>query len=234
MVAQPEQHVQDIIALTGKANFEEVGQLDAEGRPTEKATPWCRQMARDLEELEVLEVVEPMVMALGGRILPIFREDGWKQDCLAIYLREMRAQLWQSKVPPPGSVARKDWERMEVAETQPEDEKKKCPMCARFFKDCQSLMQHLRKEHGMGNLLRILTPTNQCMWCASTFANRMSAQQHVISAYECGRCIADMSIAKHPVVEPVLLTCRVCGFTAESWLQLRVLKFKNKNNKEFN
>ena len=92
----------------------------------------------------------------------------------------------------------------------------------RFFKDCQSLMQHLRKEHDMGNLLRILTPTNQCMWCASTFANRMTAQQHVISAYECGRCIADMSIANHPVVEPASLTCKVCGFTSESWLQLRV------------
>ena len=129
MAAQPEQHVQEIIALTGKANFEEVGQLDAEGRPSEKASPWCRQMARDLQELEVLEAAEPLVKALEGRILPIFVDEEWKQDFLAIDLKEMRAQLWQSKVPPPGSAARKDWERMEAAESQPEGEKRNA-LCA--------------------------------------------------------------------------------------------------------
>ena len=86
-------------------------------------------MARDLQELEVLEAAEPLVKALEGRILPIFVDEEWKQDFLAIDLKEMRAQLWQSKVPPPGSAARKDWERMEVAESQPEGEKRNA-LCA--------------------------------------------------------------------------------------------------------
>ena len=69
--------------------------------------------------------------------MPLFRYEGLRREFVALDLKEMRAQLWQSRVPPPGSAAARDRSWMEVAESQPEEDKEKCSLFSRFFNDCQ-------------------------------------------------------------------------------------------------
>ena len=76
--------------------------------------------------------------------------------------------------------------------------------------DFQGTQNSHEVSHGTRCILYSLTVTNQCPWCMSTFANRLTAQHHVESAFRNARCLVDHSPHGHEVVEPESVECPEC------------------------
>ena len=69
-------------------------------------------------------------------------------------------------------------------------------------------------------LSSLLTVTNQCPWCLSTFSSTLSAEHHVANMFKSNNCPVDRSIIPHVVLPPPNLVCRMCDQPAADLAQL--------------
>lgn len=85
-----------------------------------------------------------------------------------------------------------------------------------------ALIAHLRfatsteanSLHGFRQPSNLLTITNQCPWCLSSFTDQRVAEKHVSRMCETGRCDMDRAYIDHHVITPKSLECKVCGESA--------------------
>ena len=67
-------------------------------------------------------------------------------------------------------------------------------------------------RRGMKSPLRVSVVTNQCVNCGSTFADRPTAQNHVVSTWTTGTCRADRSHITWALEEITLpISCNLCA-----------------------
>ena len=67
-------------------------------------------------------------------------------------------------------------------------------------------------NHGIGSPLRDSVITNQCATCGSTFADRSTAQNHVVNSWTRGTCRTDrshMTWALEEITHPI--SCNLCA-----------------------
>ena len=88
-------------------------------------------------------------------------------------------------------------------------------ICGKVFQSYKGLTTHIRRRHDRRDLLSLLTVTNQCPWCMSTFLTRDIAVAHVRrSCNESGVCREGLSKWARKVQEVDSYHCPVCEHEA--------------------
>ena len=88
--------------------------------------------------------------------------------------------------------------------------------CGMVFTSWKKYMAHHTHNksgnHGIKSPLRVSVITNQCVNCGSTFADRPTAQNHVVSSWTTGTCRTDRSHITWALEEITLpISCNLCA-----------------------
>ena len=70
-------------------------------------------------------------------------------------------------------------------------------------------------EHGLFEETRAVI-CNACPWCASTFASKQSAVQHVRNAVIRNKCVCDLNFFNSKLVPPTDIECPICDVMCDS------------------
>eukprot|EP00959_Pyramimonas_sp_CCMP1952_P402984 8444149-Pyramimonas_sp.AAC.1 len=121
---------------------------------------------------------------LEGCYFYLFAEPTWAEEFCAIDVRQLRAAALSVNVPPSGVSSTPNVPavggEVEVEATYT------CMIvnesgeaCGRALPDRRALRNHLVSHHGFRALANVVTATNQCCVCLSTFAHLESARRHL-------------------------------------------------------
>ena len=86
-------------------------------------------------------------------------------------------------------------------------------VCGRAFRTRAALQQHRTRAAGGTHdtvHLASFVMTNQCPWCASVFASRAPAMQHVRGAFASGTCSPDWGFLQTEVIDFDSVQCLLC------------------------
>jgi len=223
VLADQRHHMQLIAAIFGKYEFEDFTTVGRDGRLDERANPWAKLWMSDVMSLQGLDEGDSLLEAMGGDIRRLFQDDDCRDMFMNIDMRQIRARYWARSVPPQGQhqvSSESSLEEEPVAFTC--TEKEGGVECGAGFMTFRALRTHMRFHHGTRCILYSLTVTNQCPWCMSTFANRLTAQHHVDTAFRNARCLVDHSPYGHEVIPPDSLECPECEVEHETLAELQV------------
>ena len=88
----------------------------------------------------------------------------------------------------------------------------RCGMVFTSWKKYMAHQTHKIGNHGIKSPLRVAVITNQCVNCGSTFADRPTAQNHVVNSWTSGTCRTDRSHMTWALEEIVLpISCNLCA-----------------------
>ena len=196
VVAHQQEHQQTILAWLGDIACEpvDVDTLTAQGFLSSAANPWAKQFEADVLSLEALDSGQDLLLEVeaGGKIniIQLFREAA--DLFLGIDVAELRAQYFSVAVGPPGFGALTGGCQSQTSE-KAEGTGFRCvetcadgSICSLAFVSFRQLMAHISQSragtHGRKSLEHVLTLTNECPICRSTFKNRHGANTHVTAS----------------------------------------------------
>ena len=88
----------------------------------------------------------------------------------------------------------------------------RCGMVFASWKKYMAHQTHKSGNHGIKSPLRVSVITNQCVNCGSTFEDRPTAQNHVVSSWTTGTCRTDRSHMNWALEEIILpISCNLCA-----------------------
>ena len=210
MTLHQDAHAQVIGAIFGKLFLETSATIDGEGRPTENSNPLALAFADAVAALASIEDALPLLEDLDGRLAPLFCDELLGEDFRAIDVTQLRRAFLTKR-----AFANQRGEQEAVH---------RCTLttasgatCGLLFSSANALKAHMRNaaggEHGTRALSYALVLSNQCPLCMSTFADRKTAQNHLIGSIRFKRCYCDNTTANHELVVPSFYSCPIisCG-----------------------
>ena len=202
-----EKNHQLLTAWLGHFPEEKEKTITQEGGVHPNANPWAKQLAEDIKTVEQIEGGQSLLEEIDGNLLALFTDKAERFQLLD--LDEFRSAFWAKCIAPIGAA---EAQQAEVFEAEAADKKFSCCIegCSCAFVTEASLKMHLYAAHGFRKYVRMMTVTNQCAICKSTFRNRKEAQAHITHAAEQNRCLADFAKTHEEVISPVCLNCPQC------------------------
>ncbi|MDA8582610.1 hypothetical protein N9L68_00225 [bacterium] len=210
---EPTNNGQIIVMLMGRLDHEDELAITEAGEITNTATPWAHQMINDVEAIKETEEGELVHEAMEGNMRNLFVEGEWWEAFQGFDPAQLRAQFLAQ---PECSAAASFKKQREQTRSHDDeiDSSFECQQmneddtpCSRSFRSYQALRMHETLSHGMNNMSRKLTVTNQCMWCLQEFATRAIAQFHVEASVRMRRCAISRVRMPHAVQRPTELSC---------------------------
>lgn len=220
----PANATQLLAAWFGQARFEGQATCSEEAGLSESANPWAKRVFSDFERLRMSDDHAWMVEDVQGDFVRLLRARHLAEAFADADLSVLRARLWGCRQPPPGAdVEDRDPPAACSVELDAdgvqtsfvcEEVEATGVQCGRVFSSMAGLHAHRRFGHRLQRQVALLTLSNQCPWCMTTFASRQSAQHHTSRALFLGRCRADRSSRRHQLVALHDFVCPQCHETA--------------------
>ena len=231
MARNPKDSLQVLTALFGTLRAEGSKEgfvcADSEGRLGPGANPWLQRLDKDIEEMATLDDAAGLVEELGGRYLRLFRGGEEAERFVALDVTQLRLREVRACVPPPHQLGgHRAAGTQENGGEGPREELREGLLCGfegctAGFGDRRRLQVHYRTAHGYRCLCRVVTVTNQCPVCMTTFCSREVAGRHLEASVGRGYCTPDRSYTFGDVLLPCDVACPMCAFGAENLPQLQ-------------
>lgn len=216
----PESSKQVSAAFFGRHSFESLGPVDAQGRITEEASPWTRQLYEDLKYAGSFEGLSNWWSDLQGRITMVFKGGELTDDFAAFDMNILRRAYYTGMQgsDEEGDAMGEEREKVYVCSADIAGSF----ACGLQFATKTGLALHLRKAHDAEVVERMLTTTNQCPFCMTVLCSKQTAQTHVLAACRSGVCRANRTPFVYTVREPDYCSCPACYFVTEEFAHLQV------------
>ena len=88
--------------------------------------------------------------------------------------------------------------------------------CHTCWKTKRALLAHIRFQHSAVHLLGFIVRCNECPYCRSRFANRRTAQQHIVNAVISSKCVVDQQWYGTLLGPLETLECLLCNVVCAS------------------
>ena len=210
MIRHPEAHELYLSTLFGQFAFENC-------LPEREHNPWILQYHNDLHACAELDDMIFVCQNVGPTLIELLENEDVKNQFLMFDTSTLRAQELTYNTCYSKVVENSD---QAVCERCISDEVHVCEfvdtqgyVCNKKFDTHRKLVMHQKHSathFGSTIHLRQFVPTNQCLFCETTFASHMCAYNHVRNALNHGRCAVNRSYLPVPLVEMQDLSCPVC------------------------
>ena len=235
-------HRQILASLFGQYSWEIMPQI-INGRVSQMATPWLKQLFDDLNELAHVDLdFDDIRKDLDGNLALLFDEthEDAVQRFITIDIKIIRRQYHAVAIPPPTSLQQNNNDSSAATDTarptetvNTEHERQTTPAqkpeyyvcgirnndgkrCRARFETKRAFLCHMRFQHKVRHLIKSMVQTNECPYCRSTFATRATAQQHAVAAIATKTCNTDLGHYSTPLQPLTTLDCPLCEHTSRT------------------
>ena len=175
-----------------------------EGRVADSANPWARQAQADLDSLQEVEAGATLY-SLQTPFEFLFQEP---TDFCSIDVGELRARFLLRDTEARAAVNSAAGGEHRCLEVWDDGS-----VCNSLWPSEKQLYAHIASaiggSHGRANIAKVVTNTNYCVLCESTFRDTDTARQHIASSLRRNYCPKGRARFASPLIEPKL-ECVVC------------------------